>query len=70
MTNKFRVVRRHHGDRFYEVGDIREGKKADLAHLVPSVLEPIEEKAEGPAPEDKAEGSAPENKGRSTGKKA
>lgn len=68
---KYRVIRRHDGDRMYEEGEIREGTQADLGHLVPNVLEPIgpaetvserspEAKSE-PAPENKVE-PAPSNK--------
>lgn len=61
---KFKVVRRHEGDRMYEEGDTREGMLIDLGHLVPKVLEPVgpadAEKAE-PAPVNKSE-PAPANK--------
>lgn len=51
MIRRYRVVRPHEGDRFYAENEIREGNEADLKHLVPKVLEPIEEasaKAEPP----------------------
>lgn len=66
---KYKVLRRHQGDRFYERDEIREGTKADLGHLVPHVLEEIEEKAEKAedAPQNKAE-VAPANKA-ATGRK-
>ncbi|WP_247366882.1 hypothetical protein [Bradyrhizobium sp. 18] len=70
---KFKVLRRHDGDRMYEEGETREGTQADLGHLVPNVLELIgpaepepvapEQKAE-PAPQNKAE-PAPANKAES-----
>ncbi|QCP88103.1 hypothetical protein EYE35_21015 [Cereibacter sphaeroides] len=37
---KYTVLRQHIGDRPYEVGDEREAAPADVAHLVPHVLEP------------------------------
>jgi hypothetical protein len=74
---KFRVIRRHDGDRMYEEGETREGTQADLGHLVPNVLELIgpadqsapepvasEQKAE-PEPQNKAE-PAPTNKAEPT----
>lgn len=72
---KFKVLRRHDGDRMYEEGDTREGTQAELGHLVPKVLElvgpadktpepeltkPTEPKSE-PASENKSE-PAPANK--------
>ncbi|MGP3699197.1 hypothetical protein [Rhodobacter sp. NSM] len=39
---KYTVLRQHIGDRPYEPGDMREAAHADVAHLVPHVLEPIE----------------------------
>lgn len=65
---KFKVMRGHQGERFYSEGEVREGNVADLNHLVPHVLVPLEEKAE-PAPLNKALFSAPENKA-VTGRKA
>ena len=59
---KYRVLRPHDGDKFYKVGDVREGAENDLKHLVPLTLEPIREKAE-PALSNKAEKAAPKNKG-------
>ena len=59
---KFGVLRPHEGDRFYNVGDIREGAANELAHLVPHVLAPLETKAEPSAPLNKAEDAAPANK--------
>lgn len=43
MTEKMRwkVLRRHDGDRLYEEGEVREGTKAELGHLAPSTLELI-----------------------------
>jgi hypothetical protein len=71
---KWKVLRRHEGDRMYEEGDTREGTQAELGHLSPKVLELIGaaeanvEKAEAaplnkaePAPQNKAE-PAPDNK--------
>jgi hypothetical protein len=57
----FAVVRRHIGDRPYEVGETRVGSMADLGHLVPRVLQPLAGKADA-APENKAMGAAPANK--------
>lgn len=71
-TSKFRVVREHEGERFYNVGETRIAADADVRHLVPHVLEPIgpaegadapEAKAE-PAPANKSEPAAPANKAR------
>ena len=65
----FRVKRRHMGDRFYEVGDTREATRAEVKHLIGTVLEePAAGKSE-PAPQNKAEGAAPSNKS-TTGRKA
>ncbi len=61
---KFRVIREHGA--FVE-GDEREAVRADVEHLIPHVLEPIEAKAEK-APQNKAE-VAPANKA-DTGRKA
>lgn len=52
---KYRVLRPHDGDKFYNVGDIREGNENDLKHLVPLTLEPIKTKAEDAAPKNKSE---------------
>lgn len=53
---KYRVLRPHEGDRMYQKGDVREGNEAELRHLVPTTLEPMEgDKAKKPAAE-KAEG--------------
>lgn len=65
---RYRVLRIHEGDRLYQEGDIREGAEHELKHLVPHVLEPIEEKAES-AQLNKAEVAAPANKA-ATGRKA
>lgn len=64
MTMKrYRVVRQHEGDRFYQEGDVREATPADVKHLVPHVLQPIEDEAKAePAPANKAEPAAPANK--------
>jgi hypothetical protein len=43
---KFRVLRPHDGDQFYNIGDVREANEADVKHLVPLTLQPIAEKAE------------------------
>lgn len=61
MKMKYRVLRRHEGDRVYDEGDTREGTEAELGHLVPKVLEPIGAAKAEPAPRNKAE-SAPTNK--------
>jgi len=50
----YRVARRHFGDRWYDEGETREALPADVAHLVPHVLEPVIKKAE-PAPKNKAD---------------
>lgn len=36
---KFRVVRPHDGDRWYDENEIRTGRLVDLKHLVPGTLE-------------------------------
>ncbi len=59
-TKQWRVMRRHMGDRFYEVGEIREASASEVKSLVGTVLEEMKTKAE-PAPSNKAE-SAPANK--------
>lgn len=67
---EWKVLRRHQGDRFYEVGDKRVATRAEVGHLVGTVLEeigPVAEKAEE-APQNKAEGAAPANKA-ATGRK-
>jgi hypothetical protein len=52
---KFKVLRRHLGDKAYEEGDEREANAGDVAHLVAAgVLEAPENKAAAPV----------ENKGR------
>lgn len=72
---RYRVLREHDGDRFYNTGETREARAADVAHLVGRVLEPLgeveaaddAEKGE-PAPLNKAEDAAPANK--ASGRKA
>lgn len=57
---KFRVIRPHVGDKEYAEGDIRTADPRDVEHLVPKVLEPIEEpKKAPPAPKAAAAKSAP-----------
>jgi hypothetical protein len=58
----FTVVRRHLGDRMYEVGETREGSKAELKHLIPHVLEEVAGAKAERAPQNKAEPAAPQNK--------
>ncbi len=73
-TEEFRVIREH-GE--FKEGDIRKAARADVAHLIPNCLEPIDgsgeneeeeidaaegEKAEGAAPSNKAVTAAPANK--------
>ena len=41
MKKLYRVVRRHEGDKLYEVGDTREGEDHELKHLIPSCLQEI-----------------------------
>lgn len=41
MTNRFKVIRAHEGDRHYNVGEIREGNANELRHLVPQVLQDL-----------------------------
>jgi len=61
MSEKFRVIRQHLGDKFYQPGDERTADPAAVKHLVAQgVLAPIKAKAE-PAPANKAE-RAPKNK--------
>lgn len=38
---RWKVLRRHDGDRMYEEGEIRTGTKAELGHLSPRTLELI-----------------------------
>jgi hypothetical protein len=70
---KWKVLRRHDGDRLYEEGEIRTGTKAELGHLAPKTLELLgpagaQGKAES-EPLNKAESAAPANKA-ATGRKA
>lgn len=37
----YRVLRPHDGDRFYNEGETRTAKDADVKHLIPNVLEEI-----------------------------
>lgn len=60
---QYRVLRPHDGDKFYRIGDIREGNEIDLQHLVPLTLEPITETKAENAPLNKAVKAAPKNKG-------
>lgn len=47
---KYRVKRRHLGERQYEPGDEREAQAADVRHLIEAgILIPVENKAEKPA---------------------
>jgi hypothetical protein len=50
VERKFRVIRPHFGDKEYAEGDIRTADPADVAHLVPKVLEPIAAVKKTPAP--------------------
>jgi len=68
-NKRYRVLRRHLGDRYYEPGEFREGTEKELGHLVPRVLkEEPAAKAEPAAPQNKAEGAAPANKAARKGK--
>ena len=67
--NRYRVVRKHYGDKAYAVGDIRDAAESDVKHLVPNVLELVgpvpDEQPAAKAEEDplnKAEPAAPANK--------
>lgn len=57
---KFKVIRRHFGDRPYEVGDEREADEAEVQHLIGHVLAKPGAKAAPPV-ENKAV-KAPKNK--------
>lgn len=59
-TMKFKVLRRHDGDRMYEEGDTREGTIADLGHLIPKVLEVIGTADKPNPPEAEAAKAEPE----------
>lgn len=66
---RYRVLREHVGDRTYLEGEEREAVAAQVAHLVPRVLEPLAETTEQAlagtaelAPTKKAEIAAPANK--------
>lgn len=50
---KYTVLRQHLGDRDYLPGDTREANPTDVAHLIGTTLEPVENKAVTP-PENKA----------------
>lgn len=39
---KFTVTRPHMGDKFYDIGDEREAKEAEVSHLIGSCLEKME----------------------------
>lgn len=56
----YEVIRRHIGDRTYEVGETRSGE--GLEHLVPRVLKPVDAAKAEAAPRNKAKGAAPANK--------
>lgn len=66
---KFKVLRRHDGDREYHEGDIREARAADVAHLVPGVLFPLGDGAEAKSGEVGA-ADAPKAKKKAAPKKA
>ena len=36
---RYRVLRQHDGDRFYEAGETRFAREAEVKHLIPLVLE-------------------------------
>lgn len=54
-TKRYRVLRAHDGDRWYDVGDTREAVEAEVAHLVPLTLQPVGNAAikQEPAPANK-----------------
>lgn len=60
----FKVVREHLGDKPYKEGDTREASEADVKHLIPKVLQPLDHKAE-PAPLNKMEKQPAANKAKS-----
>lgn len=45
---KFKVIRAHEGDKYYAIGDTREAKEKEVAHLVGKCLVPWPEKAAKP----------------------
>lgn len=55
MAQTYEVVRQHLGDKNYFPGDTREAEPADVAHLVPHILQPKVKKE--PKPKNKAEPS-------------
>lgn len=60
---KYIVKRAHQGDHWYNEGDEREAREADVQHLVDrDVLEPASEKKAAAKPKNKAVESAPKNK--------
>lgn len=59
---KYLVLRPHEGDKFYNVGDVREAVEGDVKHLVPNTLEAIGGEKSEAAPKNKAVKSAPKNK--------
>lgn len=67
-TKQYRVIRRHMGDRFYEVGDIREAAPGEVKSLVGKVLEEAGDVKSETAPLNKAEPAASEGKA-ATGRK-
>jgi hypothetical protein len=58
---KFKVIRAHTGDRDYSIGETREATLADVQHLIPKTLAPVEEKKSEAPPSNKME-AAPSNK--------
>jgi hypothetical protein len=55
-VKSYRVIRPHVGDKDYAAGDIRQANPVDVKHLVPHVLEEIDDEAKAePAHLDKAE---------------
>ena len=45
---KFKVLRDHIGDKDYFENDVREAELFDVRHLIPLVLQPLDDKSEKP----------------------
>lgn len=62
---KFKVIRAHEGDQFYNVGDIREANEQDVSHLIGTSLvkaPDAQDNKAAPLAKSKAAKKAPENK--------
>ncbi|HEY4546671.1 MAG TPA: hypothetical protein VIG90_09635 [Pedomonas sp.] len=65
---KFKVLRRHDGDKEYDVGDTREANATDVAHLVPNVLIPLDADTAAEGGEAAGGQQTPASKGKAANK--